>query len=202
MSYAQDALDRANRRLGLAADVAFERARRDASEMKRADVLEAEEAREKARRDRSRCREHQSNYEERFAKHGVKAPMAVADDTGPSFRRKLFSVAQTLLPNGHALTRFNPRDLDGSAIVPMEQQLFEALDEQAVRPTGSNLPLSPDDPRARRETTDAMGTKRVEFHAKRSFIADMGRPGRKVLRLFDPRDGKVLLGAPWSRPPG
>jgi hypothetical protein len=103
-------------------------------------------------------------------------------------------VAQTLLPDGHALTKFDPRDLDRSAIVPMEITLFEALDEQAARPTGSNLPLSPDDPRARREVTDSMGTKKIEFHARTSFIKDMNRTGRKVLRLIDPVRGFVLIG--------
>jgi hypothetical protein len=189
-------IDQTSRRLDLIADVGLEKARRDVREMRRADALDAEEQRAYARKQRELCVKHQVAYEERFARHGLKAPQAVADDTGADFRRKLFGVAQTLLPDGHSLTKFDPRDLDHSAIAPMERTLFEALDEQAVRPTGSNLPLSPDDPRAMRAVVDAMGVKKTEFHARRSFIADMGRTGRKVLRLIDPVRGYVLIGPP------
>jgi hypothetical protein len=191
-----------DRKANLIADTQLERARRDVREMRRRDSLDQEEARERARKHRDRCVEHQAAYEERFARHGVKTPAAVADDTGPSYRRRLFGVAQTLLPDGDAMTKFDPRDLDGTVIVPMEAQLFEALDREAESPSGSNLPLSPDHPKAMREVTDSMGGRKTEFHARESFIKDMGRQGRRVLRLLDPRNGKVLLGAPWSTPPG
>jgi hypothetical protein len=189
-----DRIDATSRRLDLIADVGLEKARRDVRDMRRADDLDREEQRAYARKQRELCVKHQVAYEECFAKHGLKAPQAVADDTGSGFRRKLFGVAQTLLPDGHSLTKFDPRDLDHTAIVPMEKTLFESLDEQAVRPTGSNLPLSPNDPRAERTVVDAMGAKKTEFHARTSFIKDMNRTGRKVLRLIDPVRGYVLIG--------
>jgi hypothetical protein len=196
-----DRIDSASRRFDIAADVAVEKARRELREMKRADALDAEERREQARKDRARCIAHQATYEERFARHGVKAPAAVADDTGPGYRRRLFGIAQTLLPDGHALTKFDARDIDGSAIVPMEQSLFDALDREAENPSGSNLPESPDDPRARREVADSVGAKKTEYHAKRSFIADLNRNGRKVARIIDAPRGRVIWGAQFPHTP-
>jgi hypothetical protein len=190
-----------NRRLDLAADVALERARRDVREMRRADALDEEERRTQARKDRSRCRDHQINYDSAFANHGVKAPQPAADDRPPEYRRRLFGIGQSMLPSGHPLAKFDAKDIDGTAIIPLEEQLLEALDRESENPTGDNLPETPDDPRAMHERMDsATGLRKTEFTAKRSFIADMGRPGRKVRRLIDPRDGRVLIGQPWSKP--
>jgi hypothetical protein len=205
MSYDRltDRIDRIDRRLDLAADAALERARRDVKAMRRADALDAEEARSKAIRDRARCGEHQSRYDTVFAKHGVRAPAPAVDERPPTYRRRLFAQAQSLLPSSdHPLNRFDAADLDGSSMPQLERQLLETIEAEASNPSGSNLPETVDDPRAMRERTDSMGGKTIEWHAKRSFIADMGRPGRRVLRLVDPRDGRVLLGTPWSRPPG
>jgi hypothetical protein len=43
------------------------------------------------------------------------------------------------------------------------------------------------------------GTKFNEFYGRRSFIADMGRPGQRVLRICNPKTGDVLLGQPFSK---
>jgi hypothetical protein len=53
--------------------------------------------------------------------------------------------------------------------------------------------------KARGTRADAdTGSRVTEWFGKRSFIADMGRLGRRVLRLSDPRSGRVLLGEPFS----
>jgi hypothetical protein len=197
-----DRIAATNRRLDLIADVRFEEARRDAKAMRRADALDEEERRTQARKDRSRCRDHQGRYDEAFGKHGARAPQPAADERPPGYRRRLYAIGQSMLPSGHALTKFDAEDIDGSAIPELERQLLEALDKESETPTGDNRPDSVDDPRARREKVDAMGLKTVEYHAKRSFIADLNRAGRKVRRLIDPRDGRVLIGENWSRPPG
>jgi hypothetical protein len=150
-------LDRLDRSL----DVVERHSRADAREQ----VAEIEA---RSRKDRDRCAEHQANYDEAFAKRGTRVPMPVADERPPEFRRRLFGIGQSLLPRGHALTKFDARDLDGAAIVPFEAQLFEALDEEAENPSGSNLPLTVDDARARRERTDSMGTKTVEWRRRRA----------------------------------
>jgi hypothetical protein len=42
-----------------------------------------------------------------------------------------------------------------------------------------------------------MGEKVTEFYGTRSFIADMGRPGRQVERIVDRRTGNVIFGKPF-----
>jgi hypothetical protein len=82
----------------------------------------------------------------------------------------------------------------------LEKQLLEALEQEAETPSGDNLAETPDDPRAMRNREDsATGQRITEFFAKRLFIADMNRKGRRVLRIIDPRSGSVIWGAPFSR---
>jgi hypothetical protein len=194
MSTYSDLVDRvgaATRRLDLVADAALERARYDVRAMRRADDAEREEQREQARRDRARCAEHQARFDERFTRHSVKAPLPAADEAPPTYRRRLFGIGQSLLPSGHELTGLDAADLDKSAIVEFERQLFDALDEEAESPSGSNLPKTVDDPRAKRERMDSAGGKTVTWHAKQSFIKGMMRPARRVL-AFHGRDGQII----------
>jgi hypothetical protein len=159
--------------------------------MRRADDAERAEEREQARKDRDRCAEHQARFDERFLKHSVKAPLPAADERPPTYRRRLFGIGQSLLPDGHELTKFDARDLDGSAIAPFEEQLFDALDEEAESPSGSNLPKTVDDQRAKRERTDSAGGKTVTWHAKQSFIKGMMRPARRVV-AFHGGNGEII----------
>jgi hypothetical protein len=68
---------------------------------------------------------------------------------------------------------------------------------QAARREGENRSPEnlPDDGIIMRVRTDAnTGGKFHEFHGKRSFIADMSRPGRKVERIVDRRTGQAIWG--------
>jgi hypothetical protein len=203
MSTYSDLVDRVGattRRLDLVADAALERARYDARQMRRADDAECDEERERVRKDAARCREHQSRYDEAFAKHGKRAPEPAADAHPPEFRRDLFRIAQTMLPSDHELAGFDPRQVGSSAIVELERQLLEALDREAEEPTGDNVP-GPGQPLREVTKVDSTNGSRVtRFYGTEHFIKQLSRPARRVLRLVDPRDGKVLLGRPWSLP--
>jgi hypothetical protein len=202
MSY-QDAFDRIDRRLGLAADVAYERARRDVAAMRRADDAERQERRDRVRKDASRCGEHQRNYDDVFERLGKKAPPPTADDNPPDYRRQLFRIGQSMLPSDHELTELDPEEIGPSEIVPLEKQLLEALAAEGETPTGDNVAETPYDPRAMRTRQDSFtGERKVEYHAKRSFIADMSRKGRRVLRIINPVTGDILFGPayPSARP--
>jgi hypothetical protein len=199
--YYSDRISSIDRKLDLAADAAIERARRDVRDMRRADALDAEEAREKARKDRTRCLDHQTRYDAVFAKHGSRAPQPVADDAPPSYRRRLFAVGQSMLPTGHPLADFDPQDIDGAAIIPLEGQLLQALDREATEPTGDNIPGEGEPLREVTKIDSASGLKTTSFYGE-SFIKGLNRTGRKVRRLVDPRNGRVLLGQAWSTPPG
>jgi hypothetical protein len=185
-----------DRKANLIADAQLEQARRDVKAMRRADALDAEERRDKARKDRARCLDHQTRYDAVFAKHGSRAPSAVADDAPPDYRRRLFAIGQSMLPTGHALTDFDPNDIDGTAIIPLEGQLLQALDRESEEPTGDNLPEGA--PREVTKIDSATGLKKTEFFGKRSFIADLGRPGRRVARIVHVPTSRVLWGAQFS----
>jgi hypothetical protein len=197
-----DRIDAASRRLDIAADVAVEKARRELREMKRADALDAEERRERVRKDRERNIEHCVRYDAVFGRHGVRAPQAVADEAPPVYRRRLYALGQSMLPVGHTLIDFDPRGIGPDAIIPLEAQLLQELEREGDQPTGSNRPLSPDDPRARHERVDSMGGKTITYEAKESFIKSLGRPGRKVLRIIDAPRGRVIWGAQFPHTPG
>jgi hypothetical protein len=181
MSYAQDLFDRTARRLDLAAEAAFERAQRDVRAMRRADDAERRERRDRARKDADRCREHQERYDRAFAAHGKRAPEPAADARPPDYRRQLFGVAQSMLPAGNELVELDPEEIDGSTIIPLERQLLEALAAESETPSGDNVPETVDDPRAMRTRQDSFtGERKVEFHARESFIRGMSRPGRRA----------------------
>jgi hypothetical protein len=191
-----------DRKANLLADVQLEDARRRVAAMKRSDSLDAEEARTKARRDAARCGEHQQRYDSAFQKFGKRASEPAADAHPPTYRRKLFSDGQNLLPDGHRLTKFAADSLDGSSIPELERQLLAAIEAEGENPSGSNVAETVDDPRAMRERTDSMGGKTITFEAKRSFIADLNRTGRKVTRIIDAPHGRVIWGAQFPHTPG
>jgi hypothetical protein len=154
----------------------------------RNDALEAEEARrEQERKDMARCRQHQQKYDEQFQRLGQRAPLPLADEAPPSYRRRMFALGQSMLPRDNGLAAIDPRGLDGSAIIPFESELFGALDREAEHP--QNLP--DDGSLVERHRTDALGQKFIEFYGKRSFIADLGRRGQKVVGIFG-KDGAAV----------
>jgi hypothetical protein len=141
-----------------------------------------------------RCGEHQRRYDESFAAFGKKAPPPLADDRPPAYRRRLFSIGQSMLPSSHKLVGFKAADLDGHVIRPYEEMLLEALAAEAATPSGDNLPENVNDPRAKREVLDdSTGARTVTFHAKRSFIHGLSRPGRRVAMLGPRRVGGVMF---------
>jgi hypothetical protein len=171
----------------------------------RADESEGEAWRRgQMRRHADRCVDHQRRYDEVFEALGRRAPPPEADAFPPDFRRDLFRLGQSYLPSDHELVQIgDPRDLDGSAIIPFEKQLLAALREQAESPTGDNLPESPNDPKAKREVfDDSLGRKVTTYKARKSFIHDFVRPALRVVRLVDPKKGIVIWGQPFDRVPG
>src|SRR5208337_3689912 len=112
---------------------------------------------------------------------GKRAPEARADDIPRRYRRELFSVGQSMLPADHKLVALDPFEIDGQAILPFEDLLMAALADEAANPSYENRPDSVNDPRSRREVIDPeTNARKIEYSAKRSFIEDLSRPGRRV----------------------
>jgi hypothetical protein len=77
-----------------------------------------------------------------------------------------------------------------------EAELIKAATAEGASPSFENLP---DDGSlvARHRTDSATGERVTEFFGRRSFIADMGRPGRKVERIVDRNSGQTIWGKPF-----
>jgi hypothetical protein len=179
--------------------VRHELLKREVQREKRADDAEREEQRERLRRDAELCLKHQGVYDTNaFAPFGRKADQPRSGESGYDYRRRLFTQAQAQLPSGHPLTGFAADALDGHTMPPMQEALFKALAQEAKEPSGDNLPLDANDPRARRDVIDdSTGLRHTEYRAKRSFIWNLSRPGLRVIRLADPGRGIVLAGRPF-----
>jgi hypothetical protein len=184
--------------------VEYLKLKRDIAAMKRADEAEVEERREREVRYAERRVEHRARYEEVFRPFGVTINDSLLpgpDEHPPTYRRRLYAAGQLLLPQGHKMREHPADEIPGNIIRQFEGMLFEALAEEAKRPTGSNLPEFPTHPRAVRHIVDdATGQRTTEYHAKRSFIANLSRPGHIVHRLTD-GNGHVLHGPPYPARP-
>ena len=176
---------------------------RQVARLERVEAKQAAE-REEARRVRMRDAMHArteiaSRYDSAFRSFGSEPP-APADDEAPSrYRARLFNrLARKLAPD-HDLASVRADDLGGHPTVldRFEEMLIAAAKAEGERPSIDNLPTNGEMISRARVDADT-GAKVTEFYGKRSFIADMGRPGRRVLRLIDPRSGRVLLGEPFS----
>jgi hypothetical protein len=165
--------------------------REEDAAQRRADAARADEAREQARADAYRCREIGAMYDPAFMAHGQQTPQSVADEKPGRYRRRLYEHLRRKLPPGNELSDVRSDDIPaGQAFVNFENMIIEAAKAEGERPSVENLP---DDGMVMRTRVDAnTGTKYNEFFGKRSYIADMGRPGRRVAKIVDRRTGQAI----------
>jgi hypothetical protein len=164
-----------------------------------AEQVRADASLEEARRQRQRVnseerREIQAVYADAYRSFGTEVPAPVDDEAPMAFRRRLFNrLARRLAPD-HELSSIRADDLGSQPVVfdNFERMLLDAATAEGERPSEANLP---DTGMVMRTRTDAnTGTKYNEFYGKRSFIADMGRPGRQVERIVDRNSGQAIWG--------
>jgi hypothetical protein len=181
-----------------------------------ADQRRADEAdqRSQAMVDAEKRVELQARFDPIFQSYGERAPMPAADDSPVSYHRQLLrQVQQRLspaddrkLPSANSVTvgeiaRLPVSDLTRTAREAFGPMFEEAAAVQAKKPHVSTLP--PEGQFVTRHVVDNMtGQHAIEYHGRRSFIADMNRPGRRVERLMNPNTGQVLIGPPFPRVPG
>jgi hypothetical protein len=171
--------------------VEAQQAREDA-EQRRADAAQA-------RADAEQCRAYAEKYDPAFAANGVQTPQPVDDEAPGKYRRRLFTRLQRKLPDSHDLADLDPYELPSSALRNFEQMLIEAATGEGEHPSEANLPE--DGSMIERHRVDDMGQRMTEFFGRESFIKSMGRPGRRVLRLCNPKTGDVLKGPPFAKDP-
>jgi hypothetical protein len=140
-------------------------------------------------------RQIQATYADAFASFGTEVPAPVDDEAPSAFRKRLFNrLARRLAPD-HELSSIRADDLGSQPVVfdNFERMLLDAARQGGEKPSFENLP---DTGMVMRVRTDAnTGTKYNEFYGKRSFIADMGRPGRNVERIVDRRSTRSSGGS-------
>ncbi len=139
------------------------------------------------------CRQYQARYDDAFSSFNVQTPQAVDGEHPEKYRIRLFNRFVRKLPEGQA----GGRPL-GPAMDNIERMVLDAARQEGLQPSFDNLP--PDGSIVMQTRSDAnTGGKFNEFFGRESFIKKMGRPGRKVLRIVDPRSGNAIWGAPFSR---
>lgn len=198
----QSQMDFINRRIdgvSARADALLERQLRDREEEQaRADADLETARRQKARSYAEGCRQYQSRYDNSFSAFNVSTPQAVDGEHPEKYRIRLFNRLVRKLPEGHKWSNTRADDLPlGPALDRIEEMVLEAAKQEGLQPSMENLP--PSGEMISRERADDGGGKITEWFGRRSFIAEMGQPGRKVLRLCDPKSGRVLLGQQFNR---
>ena len=200
-----DRLNKSRERLDRVVDakVAMEHQRWRSEAQARSDALDEERLSqlEHSRKQADSCRRHQERYDSAYRGLGLSgAPAPDAGEFGGDYRRRLMKGLQDKLSSSHPFADVDPNDLNTAAIKAIEPQIIEAAEQEAAQPSPENLPR--DDSMIARTRTDPMTNARVtNWYGRESFIKSMSRPARKVLRLIDPNDGRVLWGRPWSLPP-
>ena len=185
----------AERRLN---NLVSEHERRAHEEWDRKDAERDREAAEQARRWAERRVELQSRYSDAFRGLNVETPMPDPDEPPGHFRRRLFDGLRRRLAPDHDLAEVRADELPTTALNNFETQMIAAALQEGANPSWANLPRD-GSMVARQHIDPNTGHKETRFLGRRSFIADMSRPARKVLRIVNRADNSVLWGAPFSK---
>ena len=191
MATAQNRLESTMARLDSVLD---QRLRREEQELARQDASLEEARRQRQRANAEERRQIAEVYDDAFRWFGTTVPEP-ADDEAPSrYRARLFNRLVRRLPEGHEWSRTRADDLpSGSALDNIEQLIIEAAKREGAKPSTENLP--DDGTMVARHRSDAnTGTRFTEFFGRESFIKSMGREGRRVARIVDPRSQTVIWG--------
>jgi hypothetical protein len=173
-------------------DVLRRRLERERDQLVREDAERMMADAAQARADAERRRECQARFDPAFAAFGMQTPQAVADESPGQYRRRLFEHLRRKLPDGHEWASVRADDIPVSARATIEALVIDAAKAEGERPSTENLP---DTGMIMRTRTDAdTGTKYNEFYGRESFIAQMGRSGRRVAKIVDPRSQAVIWG--------
>jgi hypothetical protein len=159
---------------------------------------QAQEDAARARADSERCRQAQVKYDEAYRDFGVQTPAPVDGERPGRYRQRLYEGLRRKLLSNHELFGVRADDVPGSAARNFEQMMLAAAKLEAAKPSVENLPASGE--LVRRDVTDPMtGAKEIRWHGRESFIKSLGREGRKVLRIMNPKTGAILLGEPMPK---
>jgi hypothetical protein len=186
--------ERFNATLSRADDLLVERLRREEAELARADAARADAARAKARDDAEKRRQIASTYDDAFRSFGTTVPEAADDESPAAYRRRLFNRLARKLAADHELASVRADDVSSQPIVfdNFERMLLDAAKAEGERPSIENLP--DDGTLISRTRVDDMGEKSINWYGRESFIKQMGREGRRLAAIRNPRDNTIIWG--------
>ena len=168
------------------------------AEERRADEARAAEAREQARADVWRCREIAEIFDDAFRGFGLEPRRRSTANTRHAIAAGCSAGYSASCPTT-MISGVRADELPtGKTYLNFEQMVVDAAKLEGERPSVDNLPKD-GTLVARTRTDSSNGQKFVEYFGRHSFIADMGRPARRVLNIRNPRDNTVLLGRPLEQ---
>jgi hypothetical protein len=131
-------------------------------------------------------------FDESLRAIGVRAPLPGLNQSSNDYVRETCrSLQRRYLPQNHDLAGVRFRKLEADALQQFAPQLVEAVKVEAVNPAN----LRPDEIKPIERLDPQTG--RVMYRdwiGQHSFVRDMGRPGRRVVRFLAPTDshGRAL----------
>jgi hypothetical protein len=137
-----------------------------------------------------------AKYADSFAAFGSQPPAPVEDERPGVYRARLFEHLRRRSPSGHEWPSVRADDIPPSARASIEALVIDAAMAEGAKPSVDNLPPPGEFVQRVRIDPDT-NERRTEFFGRRSFIADMSRPGRKVAALLTNR-GTVFCGGAGS----
>ena len=131
------------------------------------------------------ARQFQAYYDETLRRVGARSPQPTLGQSVNDYRREtLRQLKRTFLPEIHPLHQVNYRGLRSDALEVFEPQLLKACVDEANNPQHV-----PPGELKKIERLDEYGKVRcVEFVGQESFVKQMTRPGRRVVKFLAPSD--------------
>src|SRR6516165_6848137 len=128
------------------------------------------------------ARKFQAYYDEVLRKVGMRAPQPVLGTTVNDYRREtLRNLKRTFLPQNHDLYQVQFRQLPADVLQVFEPQLLSAVVTEANNP--AHVP--PGELRKIEEMDEYGKVKTIKWIGQESFVKQMGRPGRRVVKFRD-----------------
>jgi hypothetical protein len=163
------------------------------AELEREAAAERVEARVRARADAERCRLIGGRYTDAFSAFNVEVPPPIDGELPGRYRRRLFDRLVRKLPSSHDLAEIRADELGSAVLDNFEPGLLIETVSEGLRPSFENLP--PDGSLVARNRVDnATNERSVEYFGRESFIRGMGREGRRVAYIRNPRDNTIIWG--------
>jgi hypothetical protein len=131
------------------------------------------------------ARQFQEYYDQTLRRVGARAPQPTLGQSVNDYRREtLRNLKRTFLPEAHDLYQVNCRGLPSDALGVFEPQILRACVDEANNP--AHVP--PGELRKIERLDEYGKVKCVEFVGQESFVKQMTRPGRRVVKFLAPSD--------------